>query len=82
MLHRAAYVLTCGVAEIQVSHQVFGLLRVEANLTAVQIRDECAVAAFGVPVRDTFDLIVEPPPLLNDDDTRRLPAGSRLNVEA
>src|SRR6267142_2779556 len=42
ILHRTANVLAGGVAEVQAGHQVLGLLGVEADLAAIEIRDEHA----------------------------------------
>jgi hypothetical protein len=52
-------------------HQVMRLLGLDRRLAAVQIRHQREVAREGQPVGDSTDLIIDPPPLLDDDDCRR-----------
>jgi hypothetical protein len=41
------------------------------DLAPVEIRHECPVTSFGEPISGLLDLIVEPPPFLDDDKAGR-----------
>src|SRR5699024_4860204 len=80
VLDRAAYVLRGGVTEIEAVHVVLGLGRIQRALAAEQVRDRDPVTGLGPLPADTLDLLVHAPPLLDDDDGRRIGAGFRLGV--
>ena len=79
VLHGAADVLPCRIAEVEVVHQVPGLFRLHGFLAAIEIRHERPVSRCGELVRNPLDLIVEAPPLLDNHDTRRTVAPRRLH---
>src|SRR5438105_4224387 len=82
ILHGAADVLGCRVAEVQAAHQVLGLLRVETDFAAIEIGHERAVSLLRVVIGHAPDVIVDTPPLLDDDEARRFRAVRGLGVIA
>src|SRR5688572_18840941 len=61
---------------------MLGLLRIEADLAAIEIGYECTVAERCVALGDALDLVVQAPPLLDDDDARRPGSGRRLDEKS
>jgi hypothetical protein len=77
-----ADVLRGSVGEVEVAHHVLGFRRIKGDVAPVDVRHQSPVAAFGEPVDDALDLVVEPPPLLDNNDARRAAASIRLAVVA
>ena len=61
---------------------MFGLFLIESELPAIEIRHQRAIAPRGIAVRDALDLVVQPPPLLDDDDGRGVGTRSGFGVIA
>ncbi len=53
-----ADVLTGGVGEVEVRHQVVRFVGGRGGFAPVEVRHECPVASFGEPIRGLLDLIV------------------------
>jgi len=69
--HGSAHVLSGGVAEIQVLHQVLGLVCLQRDLAAIQVGHQRAITRRRELVRHAADLVVQTPPLLDHNDARR-----------
>src|SRR5439155_6565051 len=72
VLRRAANVLTCRLAEIEVSHQVLRLCGIECHLTFIEVGNQRSIAESGELVGDSLDLVIEAPPLLDHHYARSL----------
>ena len=65
---RAAQILVRRVWEIEVGHQMVGFVGHGGEAALIEVGSERVVAGPRKSIRDAANLIVEPPPLLNDHD--------------
>src|SRR5262249_34804052 len=77
VLRRAPQILMRGIRKIEIAHQMVRLVRHGGQPALVEVRRERIVPGAGKPGGDAADLVVEPPPLLDDDDPRAPLPGSR-----
>jgi hypothetical protein len=79
MLRRPAQILVRRVGEIELAHQMVGLVRLGGKTALVEIRGERVVAGAGKAVGNPADLVVEPPPFLDHHDAgATLPSGREI----
>src|SRR5262249_37096660 len=82
ILDGATNIVSGGVGEIQGTHQVFGFLGVEADLSTIQVRHERAVSGRRQKIGHTLDLIVEAPPFLYHYNRWCAVSGIRFNIKS
>ena len=78
-VHRAAEVPRRAVLR-QIGHELTRLVGVMGHPAAEQVGRECDEALAGERVRDTGDVVGEPPPLLDDDDARPAARGGEGEI--
>src|SRR5918994_390950 len=77
MLRCAPDVLPSGIGKVEIRHQVFCFSSIQSHFSLVQVWNQGAVSFRRATLGDSFDLIVESPPFLDDDQARRVIVASR-----
>ena len=81
-LHRAANVLRGGIAKVERAHEVVCFFRFDGGFASVQVGHQCLKAGNGKAICDAANLVIEPPPFLDDHNGRGLGFACRLGQVA